>query len=60
MKIYSVGVIGAGYVSSYDLGALKSLRNVHIVGITDQDPLRAARVADDFAGRGSAKLKAKG
>ncbi len=48
MKIYSVGVIGAGYVSTYHLGALKSLRNVHIVGITDQDPLRAARVAADF------------
>jgi 2-alkyl-3-oxoalkanoate reductase len=48
VKIYSVGVIGAGYVSSYHLRALKSLKAVRIVGITDQDPLRAAKVAKDF------------
>ena len=45
MKIYSVGIIGAGYVSSYHLRALESLKNVHIVGISDQDPLRGAKVA---------------
>jgi len=48
VKIYSVGVIGAGYVSSYHLRALKSLKIVRIVGITDQDPVRAATVAKDF------------
>lgn len=48
MKTYSVGVIGAGYVSSYHLRALKSLKAVRIVGITDQDPARAAKVARDF------------
>lgn len=48
MKIYSVGIIGAGYVSSYHLRALESLKNVHIVGISDQDPLRGAKVAGAF------------
>jgi predicted dehydrogenase/nucleoside-diphosphate-sugar epimerase len=48
VKIYSVGVIGAGYVSSYHLRALKNLDNVRVIGITDQDPLRAAKVAADF------------
>jgi predicted dehydrogenase/nucleoside-diphosphate-sugar epimerase len=48
VKIFRVGVIGAGYVSSYHLRALKSLKSVRIVGIADQDQVRAAKVAKDF------------
>ena len=48
MRTLRVGLIGAGYVSSYHVRALQSLKNVQIVGITDQDPGRAARVASEF------------
>ena len=48
MKIYRVGIIGAGQVSAYHIRALQSLENVEIVGITDLDTIRGGKVASDF------------
>ena len=42
------GIIGAGYVSSYHLRALKSLDYVTVVGIADTDQTRAHKVAAEF------------
>lgn len=36
-------------MSSYHIRALQRLRNVQVVGITDLDPIRGARVASEFA-----------
>ena len=47
-KRWRVGVIGAGYVSSYHLRALQNLRDVQIVGITDLDKKKAQKVALTF------------
>ena len=49
VKTLRVGIIGAGYVSSYHIRALQRLNNVQVVGITDLDPVRGARVASEFA-----------
>jgi predicted dehydrogenase/nucleoside-diphosphate-sugar epimerase len=43
-----VGLVGAGYVSSYHLRALQSLRDVEIVGIADPNLSRAEQVANKF------------
>ena len=48
MKIYRVGIVGAGHVSAYHVRALQSLENVEIVGITDLDLIRGTKVASDF------------
>jgi predicted dehydrogenase/nucleoside-diphosphate-sugar epimerase len=48
VKIYRVGIVGAGHVSAYHVRALQSLENVEIVGITDLDPIRGTKVASDF------------
>lgn len=45
---YTVGLIGAGYVSSYHIRALQSLEHVRILGITDLDQDRARDVAGKF------------
>jgi len=45
---FRVGVVGAGYVSSYHLRALKSLRCVDVVGIADPDAARAEQLAQRF------------
>src|ERR1700730_14355086 len=47
-KVYRVGLVGAGYVSSYHLLALRSLTNVAVVGIADSDQSRAAQTASQF------------
>lgn len=47
-KVYRVGLVGAGYVSSYHLLALRSLPNVAVVGIADSDQSRAAQTASQF------------
>jgi predicted dehydrogenase/nucleoside-diphosphate-sugar epimerase len=44
-----VGLVGAGYVSTYHARALRSLPFVEIVGIADPDHDRAAAVAARFA-----------
>lgn len=43
-----VGLVGAGYVSTYHARALRSLPFVKIVGIADLDRERAQKVADEF------------
>jgi predicted dehydrogenase/nucleoside-diphosphate-sugar epimerase len=48
VKIYRVGIVGAGQVSAYHIRALQSLENVEIVGITDLDPIRGGKVASEF------------
>jgi len=48
VKIYRVGIVGAGYVSTYHIRALRSLENAEVVGITDLDPIRGRKVASDF------------
>jgi len=47
-KSYRVGLVGAGYVSQFHIKALKRLRNVCIVGITDIDGARARATAQRF------------
>jgi predicted dehydrogenase/nucleoside-diphosphate-sugar epimerase len=47
-KSYRVGLVGAGYVSEFHIQALKRLRNVRIVGITDLDGARARAAAQRF------------
>jgi predicted dehydrogenase/nucleoside-diphosphate-sugar epimerase len=44
-----VGLVGAGYVSSYHARALRSLPFVEIVGIADPDQNRAEELATQFA-----------
>ncbi|HUB77935.1 MAG TPA: NAD-dependent epimerase/dehydratase family protein [Bryobacteraceae bacterium] len=44
-----VGLVGAGYVSTYHARALRSLPFVEIVGIADLDEDRAAVLAQQFA-----------
>jgi 2-alkyl-3-oxoalkanoate reductase len=43
-----VGVVGAGYVASRHLRALKSLRFVEVVAICDVDRMRASQLASQF------------
>jgi predicted dehydrogenase/nucleoside-diphosphate-sugar epimerase len=43
-----VGLVGAGYVASRHLRALRDLEFVEIVGICDVDPSRAAALASSF------------
>ena len=43
-----VGLVGAGYVSTYHARALRSLPFVEIVGIADPDEDRAAALAEQF------------
>src|SRR5579862_8549114 len=43
-----VGLVGAGYVSTYHARALRSLPFVKIIGIADLDRERAQKVADEF------------
>ena len=43
-----VGLVGAGYVSSYHARALRSLPFVEIVGIADREPDRAEALAVQF------------
>ena len=48
MTTYRVGIVGAGYVSSYHLQALQKISNVQVIGITDVDPQRGTKVASEF------------
>ena len=43
-----VGLVGAGYVSTYHARALRSLPYVEIVGIADLAEDRAAAIAEQF------------
>ena len=43
-----VGIVGAGYVSTYHVRALKTLPHVAIVGIADKSTERAQAIADQF------------
>src|SRR5690349_19367914 len=43
-----VGLVGAGYVSTYHARALRSLPYVDIVGIADSDQARAQALAQKF------------
>jgi predicted dehydrogenase/nucleoside-diphosphate-sugar epimerase len=45
---FRVGLVGAGYVSTHHIRALKSLEFVEIVAIADSDPERAQAVAKQF------------
>ena len=45
---FRVGLVGAGYVSSYHLRALKALDRVTVVGIADPDINRAQELAKQF------------
>jgi 2-alkyl-3-oxoalkanoate reductase len=47
-NITRVGIVGAGYVSSYHIRALQSLKNVRIVGVTDMDPQKGQQTASAF------------
>lgn len=47
-KIVQVGLVGAGYVSTYHIRALQSLKHVRIVGITDMDPQKGQQTASTF------------
>ncbi len=47
-QLVRVGLVGAGYVSTYHARALRSLPFVEIVGIADLDQQRAAAVAEEF------------
>lgn len=49
---YRVGVVGAGYVASHHLRALRDLPFVEIVGICDTDQKRAVEMATKFGIRG--------
>src|SRR5580700_10631455 len=44
----TVGLVGAGYVSTYHARALRSLPFVEIVGIADLDQDRAEALAEQF------------
>jgi len=48
VKVYRVGVIGAGSVSSCHILALQRLSYVQIIGITDLDQARAEQAASNF------------
>ena len=48
MASVKVGLVGAGYVSTYHARALRSLPFVEIVGIADLDEHRAADLAEQF------------
>jgi 2-alkyl-3-oxoalkanoate reductase len=48
IRVWRVGLVGAGYVSQYHLRTLKKLPNVEIVGVADFDQDRATRAASAF------------
>jgi predicted dehydrogenase/nucleoside-diphosphate-sugar epimerase len=45
---FRVGLVGAGYVSTFHARALRSLRTVEIVGVADPDAARAEALAAKF------------
>lgn len=47
-KEITVGLVGAGYISEFHIRALRRLKNVRIIGITDAVPARAQTVAGRF------------
>jgi predicted dehydrogenase/nucleoside-diphosphate-sugar epimerase len=47
-ELVKVGLVGAGYVSTYHARALRSLPFVDIVGIADPDEDRASALAEQF------------
>src|SRR5205807_6964971 len=47
-QTYRVALVGAGYVSSYHLRALRTLPNVEVVGIADPDQTHARQMAAAF------------
>ena len=47
-KLTRVGLVGAGYVSTYHARALGSLPFVELVGVADPDPCRAEALATQF------------
>src|SRR5260370_40278366 len=47
-NITRVGIVGAGYVSTYHVRALQSLKSVRIVGITDVDLRKGQQTASGF------------
>src|SRR5437870_11695818 len=47
-RTWRVGLVGAGYVSRYHLGALKKLPQVEVVGVADLDADRANETALAF------------
>src|SRR5581483_7247612 len=48
MKSTRVGLVGAGYVASRHLLALRDLPHVEVAGIVDADPARAQALATKF------------
>ena len=48
-ETFRVGLVGAGYVSTYHIRALKSLNHVTIAGIADSNLERAESVAKNSA-----------
>ena len=47
-QLVKVGLVGAGYVSTYHARALRSLSFVEIVGVADSDQTRAETLAAQF------------
>ena len=47
-KIFRAGILGAGYVASYHLRALRALDSVEVVGIADPDTPKARELAEKF------------
>ena len=47
-KEIGVGLVGAGYISEFHIRALRRLKNVRIIGITDVAQARAQEVAEKF------------
>ena len=43
-----VGIVGAGYVSTYHLRAVQTFADAQVVGIVDSDPERARQMAARF------------
>src|SRR5215203_1022642 len=47
-KRYRVGIVGAGYVSTYHVRALRTLEFVEITGVADPDAERRDKLATAF------------
>ena len=53
-----VGLVGAGYICEYHIAAIRRLPDVELVGVTDLDAARAAKVGEKFGVPVFASLKA--
>src|SRR5438445_8986604 len=47
-KLYRVGLVGAGNICEFHIRALRRLRGVKLIGLTDLDSARAQVVAERF------------